>query len=187
MEHGVLALQDIYEVINRFDHYDKIIFGIGNICKGAYEHNILPPKATYFTSAWGCVIPYAMGYSLASKEKNILVVDGDGSFLHSPSFLATLSSLEVSNLHILIVDNGCYDSTGGQQIAAFSSGIKLSNIIKGYGFTNVSDISHVEELSLAVSTDRLKKLGPYFTIVKTKPTNKSVSRIPTEVILESFE
>lgn len=65
----------------------------------------------YGYSCMGYEIPAGIGIKLASPERRVLVMVGDGSFLMSPSELAT-AALEGIDLTVVLVDNGGFASIG---------------------------------------------------------------------------
>jgi len=188
MESSKLNINDIFSHLSEIRFFKKEVFGIGNISRLAYYESILPPKAVYMTSGWGCIAPLAIGIALGVRNTDrILVVDGDGSFLHSPGFLVTMKSLKILNLHVLIIQNESYESTGGQIIEAFANGLNLSKVIAGYGFRNIVEISSVESMKFAFSRKRLNEKGPYFTIAKTSKFSGALPRIPLNILHDSFK
>lgn len=65
--------------------------------------------------AMGCVLGIGMGYALGTKKK-VIVVIGDGSLLMKMGSLATIGRHRPKNLKIIVLNNDCYASTGGQEI-----------------------------------------------------------------------
>ena len=63
--------------------------------------------------AMGCATGIGLGIALNTKKK-VYVFIGDGALLMKMGSLATISKYAPSNLKIIILDNGCHDSCGGQ-------------------------------------------------------------------------
>ncbi len=62
----------------------------------------------------GSVTPLAVGISLARPAERILALEGDGSLLMNLGSLVTLRRYGSPQCRLLVFDNGCYESTGGQ-------------------------------------------------------------------------
>ncbi|MFB6169562.1 MAG: thiamine pyrophosphate-dependent enzyme [Haloarculaceae archaeon] len=67
----------------------------------------------YLTGAMGCTTPVGLGLSMAIDEQ-VTVLDGDGSMLMGLGALATVASVDPSNLVIVVMNNAAYETTGGQ-------------------------------------------------------------------------
>lgn len=61
----------------------------------------------------GCAMGVGLGYALASSEK-VVVLIGDGSFLMKQGSLSTILRHKPKNLKVIILNNNCYKSCGGQ-------------------------------------------------------------------------
>jgi len=67
----------------------------------------------YQVGSMGCAA--AMGLGVALNASNpIIVLDGDGALLMKLGTLATVGAYAPANLIHIVLDNGTYDSTGGQ-------------------------------------------------------------------------
>jgi len=61
----------------------------------------------------GNVIPLGVGIAAARPALRVVCLEGDGSLLMNLGCLATVRRYG-GRLQIVVVDNGCYESTGGQ-------------------------------------------------------------------------
>lgn len=64
----------------------------------------------------GQAAPIGLGLALGRPDKQVIVIDGDGSLLHQMGILAVIGSKAPHNFHHFILCNGVYQSTGGQPI-----------------------------------------------------------------------
>ena len=55
-----------------------------------------------------------MGLAL-NTDRKVIVIAGDGDVLMSLSTLVLMNKLKLPNLSLYILDNGCFESTGGQK------------------------------------------------------------------------
>ena len=120
----------------------------------------------------GMATPVGLGIAAAS-DKEVVVIDGDGSMLMNPGTLATAVSLHPRNLTILLIDNGAYGSTGNQPTLARTS-VDLEVVARGFGFVNTMKLSTEKELREAMK-DRRRSLR--LVHVLAVPGNKDVPNI----------
>ena len=102
------------EYLTRFlnEHPHTVIVGsLGTISYDLKE--IEHPKRILVEGAMGCAVAVGLGYALSSEEE-VEVFIGDGSMLMKLGSLATVQKYAPKNLHITVLDNGIYKSTGGQ-------------------------------------------------------------------------
>lgn len=127
----------------------------------------------YMLGSMGMATPIGLGISLAS-DKEVIVIDGDGSLLMNPGSLATTAHFAPPNLTIIAVDNSSYGSTGDQPTLT-SSCVDLALVAKGFGIKNVVKAASMKQL-----TDVLKKhqKGLRFIHALAVPGNKDVPPIP---------
>jgi len=127
----------------------------------------------YMLGSMGMATPIGLGISLAS-EKEVIVIDGDGSLLMNPGSLATAAHLSPSNLTVFAVDNGSYGSTGDQPTLTGSC-VDLALVAKGFGIRDVLRAGTRKQLIEALK-------GPHkglrFIHALAIPGNKNVPPIP---------
>ena len=71
------------------------------------------PQHLYQVGSMGCAAAMGLGVALNS-DKPVVVLDGDGAALMKMGSLATIGAYAPENLIHIVLDNGTYDSTGGQ-------------------------------------------------------------------------
>jgi sulfopyruvate decarboxylase subunit beta len=131
------------------------------------------PSNFYMLGSMGMASPVGLGLALAT-DKEVVVIDGDGSLLMNPGTLATAAAMAPVNLTIIAIDNGAYGSTGNQPTLAASC-VDLETVTRGFGFTNTSKASTGDEMLAA--WDRRGR-GPAFLHFLAKPGNAEVPNIP---------
>ncbi|MFW0179637.1 thiamine pyrophosphate-dependent enzyme [Rothia sp. P7208] len=87
----------------------------------------------------GMVLPVSLGLAMGSNSK-IIAIEGDGGLLMNLGAVATVASISPSNMLCIILDNGGYNTTGGQP-TAFSATQGISNILSAAGFQNLMTAS----------------------------------------------
>ena len=63
--------------------------------------------------AMGCILGTGLAIALNTKKK-VIVLIGDGAFLMKMGSLATIMRYKPKNLKIIILNNNCHASCGGQ-------------------------------------------------------------------------
>jgi sulfopyruvate decarboxylase beta subunit len=149
-----------------------VISNLGIPSKELY-HVLDQESNFYMLGSMGMASPIGLGVSL-NTEKDVVVIDGDGSLLMNPGTLATISHLAPKNLTILAIDNGVHGSTGNQPTATATC-VDLGEVAGALGFTQVYRVAEESELK-----DAFEGLGdgPSFIHAMALPGNAKVSNIP---------
>lgn len=130
------------------------------------------PSNFYMLGSMGMATPIGLGISLAT-DKEVVVIDGDGSLLMGPGVLATAAHFSPRNLTIIAIDNGAYGSTGNQPTLTASC-VDLLLVAKGFGIKKVVKSASRKGLANALGSKR-KELR--FLHVPAVPGNRDVPNI----------
>lgn len=131
------------------------------------------PSNFYMLGSMGMASSIGLGISLSS-EKNVVVIDGDGSLLMNPGVLATAAHCAPENLTILAIDNSSYGSTGSQETLTGSC-VDLELVARGFGIGITVKACTKEQLTAAMG---MGKKGLKFIHVLALPGNRDVPNIP---------
>ena len=126
----------------------------------------------YMLGSMGMVTPIGLGLSL-STEKEVIVIDGDGSLLMNPGTLATAAHAAPPGLTILAIDNSAYGSTGSQPTLTGSC-VDLELVAQGFGIKNTVKVATESEIVEAMKT---RHAGLRFIHALALPGNESVPNI----------
>ena len=121
--------RDQAKVMNRFDitrrmigllHRDEaVIGGIGytnfDLWAASQQPGGRRQQNFYMLGSMGLAVPIALGVAIAQPRRKVLALEGDGSILMQLGSLSTVAARAPGNLCIVIMDNGAYQITGGQQ------------------------------------------------------------------------
>jgi len=106
-----------------------IVGSIGNISKDLsvipHDHKIL------VKGAMGSVMGIGLGIAL-NTNRRVIVLIGDGSFLMKMGSISTILKHNLKNLKVVIINNNCYQSCGGQETNFESIRSLLPESIKVY-------------------------------------------------------
>jgi thiamine pyrophosphate-dependent acetolactate synthase large subunit-like protein len=72
----------------------------------------------YLGGAMGCGLAAALGVAERCPDRGVVAVVGDGDLLMGAGSLWSLSGLAPTNLLVLVLDDGRYSITGGQELVA---------------------------------------------------------------------
>jgi len=129
-------------------HEDEaVIGGIGNSnfdLHGAGDR----PQNFYMLGSMGMAVSIGLGVAVAQPERQVIVLEGDGSLLMNLGALSTTGMVAPANLTIIAWDNGAYQMTGGQTTAAAAT-TDLVQVAQAAGITNsqwAHDENHFERL-----------------------------------------
>ncbi len=121
----------------------------------------------YIPSAMGHLPEIGLGLALARPDREIVVLNGDGSQLMSLGALVTIAACQARNLTLVIADNGVYEVTGGQRTPA-SGQVDFAGLAQAAGFATAARFDDLETWRQAVSTI-LAKPGPRLVQLAVAP------------------
>jgi phosphonopyruvate decarboxylase len=109
---------------------DIVVAADGVISREAYRaHDRL--RTFYMLGSMGQVASIALGLAMSRRER-VVALDGDGNLLMGFGNLALVGGMKPANLYHLVLDNGCYATTGGQP--ALSRQVDLADVAAGAGY-----------------------------------------------------
>lgn len=123
-----------------------VIVSLGRTGEEMFRRN---QNQTLFLDCMGSVCSLSVGVALAVGDGSpVIAIDTDGSHLMDLSLLSTLSSLsmKLSNLSILVLDNGIYESGGG--MPSRNSNLSWTLLGKAWGL-ELTEVTTLEELETA--------------------------------------
>jgi len=106
----VEAIRQIYA-----QHPDAFFILSNGLTSREAAHFLPQPQSFYLLHGMGEALSVGIGMAKADPDRKIVVIDGDGNALMG---LASWGLMPVANLSYYVLANGCYQTTGGQQIPA---------------------------------------------------------------------
>lgn len=132
-------------------------------------------------SAMGHGADLALGIALARPERRVVCLNGDGSMLMTLGTLATIVGAAPLNLILVVCDNGTFEITGNQPVAA-SGRLDHAALAEAAGFRNVFRFDDPRDYVQSLG-DALSAIGPTFVHVLVKPgTEGPIARGPDEEV-----
>jgi phosphonopyruvate decarboxylase len=98
----------------------------------------------YMVGSLGCISSLGLGLALVRPDKEVVVIDGDGSLLMRLGALPTNAYYKPANMLHILLDNNAHDSTGGQ--ATISHNIGFVEIAASSGYAVSRYVHNLHEL-----------------------------------------
>jgi phosphonopyruvate decarboxylase len=113
----------------------------------------------YMMGSMGCAPAIALGISRCRPGRKVVVIDGDGAFLMRMGTAATIGSYAPPGFLHIVLDNGTYETTGGQPTASPTT--CFDQIAEASGYRSAVRASDSRELGERVAAFRVGD-GPAF-------------------------
>jgi thiamine pyrophosphate-dependent acetolactate synthase large subunit-like protein len=171
------AGRDQAKVMNRFDltrrlislmkQNEAVIGGIGYTNFDLWAASALPgggrrQENFYMLGSMGLAVPIGLGVALAQPGRRVFALEGDGSVLMQLGSLATVAARRARNLCIVIMDNGAYQITGGQETVT-GQGADIVGIARASGLAQsawaADEDAFVELVERALAEDGPSLIG----------------------------
>lgn len=106
------------------------------------------PQHLYQVGSMGCAAGMGLGVAL-NADNPVIVLDGDGALMMKMGSLATIGAYAPGNLVHIVLDNGTYDSTGGQPTV--SPGVDFAATAIACGYAKAWSCDTLDGFSKALS------------------------------------
>jgi thiamine pyrophosphate-dependent acetolactate synthase large subunit-like protein len=122
------------------------------------------PANFYTWGSMGLASSIGLGVAIGRADLRVVVLDGDGSLLMNLGSLATIASMDVPNLVLIVWDNEEYGTTGGQPTPT-SAGADLAGAAHALGIAH-SVLARTEEDLRAAVGSAMRERGPWVIVAK---------------------
>ncbi|MDO8610141.1 MAG: phosphonopyruvate decarboxylase [bacterium] len=120
-------------------------------------------KTDFLTvGSMGCAPGIGLGIALQIKKK-VFIIDGDGALLMKLGIIGTIGYYKPKKLIHIIIDNGAYESTGGQP--TISNILNWKQLLKSTGYKNVLIVKSKKQLE---KINFKKNNGPFAIVIFSK-------------------
>ncbi len=123
----------------------------------------------YMVGSMGCISSLGLGLALTQKNKDIIVIDGDGSLLMRMGSMATNGYYHPHNMIHILLDNSAHESTGGQ--STVSHNVNFVDIAASCGYAKSLHAHSLDELEASLKEWKQSK-GLAFLYMKISKTSK---------------
>jgi phosphonopyruvate decarboxylase len=128
---------------------------------------INPSDLTYLTTgAMGQGSSHALGLALARPDKQVLIIDGDGSLLMNLGSLVTIASVAPRNLIHFVCENGTYEANGSHPIPGRET-LDFVGIAQSAGYKHAMRFDQLDLFEQEIE-GVLKLQGPVFVCLEVE-------------------
>lgn len=132
------------------------------------------PGNFYMTGSMGLALSVGVGIAMVSGRRT-LVVDGDGSLLMNPTGLVSAGGYADLPLVHLVIDDGEYESTGGQK--SQSGTVDLTNWARDAGFAVARTVDEEEDLVEALAQGMAARASVFVRCLAVPPQTAVPPRV----------
>jgi phosphonopyruvate decarboxylase len=132
------------------------------------------PNNLYMVGSMGCVSSLGLGLALAKKDKDIVVIEGDGALLMRMGSLATNGYYAPKNMLHILLDNNTHDSTGGQ--STVSHNVNFVDIAAACGYSKSIYVHNLEELESCIKDWKREKSLTFLYMKIAKGSKEGLGR-----------
>lgn len=144
-----------------------IVSTCGHITRDLY--NLCDRKEHfYMVGSMGMAAPVALGLALANEQRQILILDGDGSFLMNLGAAAMIGEQQPHNLVHAVLDNGMHESTGGQRTVGMEH---MTTAVLSMGYRAGLKMQHHEDWQQVQNVE-----GPILIHIKVDPRTEKIGK-----------
>ena len=169
-------LKTLLKSIEKLKHKTKIVTSTGynsrEILHLREKYKFKNSQDFYMVGGMGHTASVALGYSLSSK-KNVVCIDGDGSFLMHLGSIKTLGTFANKNMKYFLLNNNSHDSVGGQ--STFANTLNIKNLAKSFSFQKYYCIENGANLKKKINELLNEKKT---TFIEIKISNSKVKNLP---------
>ena len=130
-----------------------------------------PLDLHYIPSAMGQAPDLGLGLALAQPSREVWVLNGDGCQLMNLGCLVTIVASGARNITVVVLENGIYEVTGGQQTAAATvetRSVNFAAMATAAGFTTVAQFDSLEDWQRDAA-GVVRQPGPRFIVLAVEP------------------
>jgi thiamine pyrophosphate-dependent acetolactate synthase large subunit-like protein len=129
----------------------------------------------YMLGSMGQASSIALGVALSQPGRRVIALDGDGNLIMNLGIAAAVGELKPANFLHVVLDNGVYNTTGGQPTSA--GAVDLAKVAKAAGYRSTAVAANRSQLRRAARR-MLQGRGPSMLVLKVRPgPNPELARI----------
>ncbi|MSQ70551.1 MAG: thiamine pyrophosphate-binding protein [Betaproteobacteria bacterium] len=154
---------------------DQIVVAVYH---AAFDWMRIQPHPLNFLSvgAMGLASSNALGLALGRPDKQVIVLDGDGSLLMNLGSLVTIAEAAPKNLLHFVCENGTYEANGGVPTPRQGQ-VSFAGFARAAGYRHVQEFSELDVFAAAIPS-LLSAEGPTFVTLKIEPGEASPKDYP---------
>jgi thiamine pyrophosphate-dependent acetolactate synthase large subunit-like protein len=128
---------------------------------------------TIYNMELGYSTAMCLGLSLALPQQRVFALEGDGSMLAGLGVLATVARYRPRNLTIVVIDNGCYGTTGALK-SATASGTDIAAVGRAAGIAIAERAADPNALATSLAR-AAREPGPHLIVAAIEPDDPTTA------------
>lgn len=145
-----------------------------------------PLDLHYNPSTMGGAVPLALGLAIAQPDREVLCITGDGALLMNLGSLVTVGAVNPPNLTVVVLENGLYEVTGGQQTPGPDALIEFGKLAESTGFETIAEYHALRDWQREAREFLLQTKGPRFACLAVDATPHEYLKFPTPPMAEQL-
>ena len=129
-----------------------------------------PDLDLMFSGVMGKASSMGLGLALARPDKQVIILDGDGSLLMNLGALVTIAHMAPPNLIHFVFENSVYRTSGGQPVPGAGK-VSYTGLAKSAGYPNTYEFKEPAALEKDLP-QIMAKPGPTLICLKTEPATQ---------------
>ncbi len=117
--------------------------------------------------AMGQASSHGLGLALGRPDRQVIVLDGDGSLLMNLGSLVTIAEARPPNLVHFVCENGTYEANGGHPIPGRDR-VSFAGLARAAGYAAVHELATLDAVEARIG-EILAETGPVFVDLKLQP------------------
>ncbi len=167
LEHLLKKIGKNFKVISTTGYSSREVHQLRN------EKKLIDGSDFYMVGGMGHCANVALGYSKYSK-RNVIVLDGDGSFLMHMGSMVNVGFLAGNNFKYVLLNNGCHESVGSQK--TLIDKVNLQLLSKSLGFKTYIELKKETEIDKQIKVFLNSKDKAFFNVMIQEGSIKNLSR-----------
>ncbi len=162
------------EILSKvFDQQDLVISSTGMISRELF-YTCDRNTNFYMIGSMGLASAMGLGLAIEKPDRQVWVLDGDGSALMSLGTIPLAGYEAPSNFNHIVLDNEAYESTGAQPSISTKVSIKEIGISSGY--KTVYEVKEAEQLKSVLP--KAVSNGPSMVVIKVSiSSDENIPRV----------
>ena len=141
--------------------------------QAAFDWMRIAPSPLNYVSigAMGQASSHALGLALGRPDRQVIVLDGDGSLLMNLGALVTIAAAAPENLVHFVCENGCYEANGAHPLPN-AAALDFPAMARAAGIPRVAAFDELDKFEAALPA-LLALRGPVFAALRMVPGEPS--------------
>ena len=165
----MIKRDDALRILGKFVNEDDLVVAVYQTC---FDWLALYPRDLNYVSvgAMGQASSHGLGLAIGSPDRQVIVLDGDGSLLMNLGSLVTIGEIHPNKFLHLVFENGVYEVNGDHPIPG-QGRVNFAGIAKSAGYSSAYSFDDLADFKSGLPF-LLNSNGPIMGVIKVVPGEK---------------